>query len=412
MTQRSDRELEREFRQKVRADSQLGEYRVNCEVKNGDITLTGQVPDQQLRTKADAIAKTIAGVKMVRNNIEIGGREKELKKASDDQLRNELEEKIQADSELKEMKLDVEVQNGKAVISGNVPSPELQQKVNRLAQTVTGLQTVDNKVNVQQMGAAKGEAKPKVAVDDRSALPGQRSDSAMSMEMRMKLLVDSQLNGYDIDVEVNDGIIALVGAVPSDEMRRKAERLAKTVSGARDVKVSLNVTNEPMPPAEKRSDTGMKSELKAKLMADSELSGWRTGIDVNDGIATISGEVDNERLKKKATELAETVAGLRQIRNDLRVMTSATERSVEDGQGGGEKARIGDAEISRKLQERYATEPQMRGASVRVDVKKGIATLEGEVRSEEQKQMAERIARQTDGVREVKNRLAVKPEGK
>jgi len=443
---RMDNQLEREFKRKMRADSRLSEYEVKASVRNCELTITGSVPNEELKMKADALAKTVAGLKAVKNELATNAKMAEISKMTDDDFKGELKDKIEADGQLRDHKLDVVVLEGKATITGTVPSEELKKKVTMLAETVQGLGEVKNDVRVQeaaQGAAAPGEAKPKTAAENAPAPEGKgaqpqpserregapeesRSDWAMAMELRTKLLSDSQLNGYDIEADVSRGIISITGAVPNEEMKRKAERLAKSVADAREIRNNINIVEGPVPPPEARSDTAIKAELKAKLLSDSELSGWKTKLDVNNGIVTMSGTVATEDAKKKAGMLAETVAGVKEIRNDIRV-EAARERTamgdnMEDmGRDADQKkpgteqdtkekgAEMSDDALAKKIEAKYMTEAQLKGSDIQAQVKKGTATLTGTVRSEEQRQMAERIARQTEGVKEVKNKLEVKP---
>ena len=439
---RFDKQLEHEFKGKMSADNLLKDYTIKGKVKNGELTITGQVPREDLKTKAQDIAKTVTGLKGIQNNVEIGGKEAPKKELTDDNLRDELEEKMAFDHQLKDVPLMVQVKDGKATITGMVPSEDIRKKVSTLADTVSGMTGVDNQLKVQEMkgAAAPKDAKPKVAAEaepaqppkgagpkdtDHGATPSEpRSDTAMSMELKTKILADNQLNGYDIEVDVKNAVINMAGTVPNDEMKRKAERLAKTVAGAKNVENLLQVTNEPVPPAEKRSDIAIKAELKAKLLADSELSGWKTKVEVNNGIVTVNGTVESEQARKKTTTLAETVAGVKEIRNDLQIKAIVQEKTADPAapapatkdkkpdMEGQKTTDMSDPAIARRIDAKYMAEAQLKGSDIQIEVKKGVATLSGTVRSEEQKQMAERMARQTDGVREVKNKLEVKPASK
>jgi len=443
---RMDNQLEREFKRKVRADSRLSEYEIKADVKNCELAITGSVANDELKMKADAIAKTVTGLKAVRNELMTNAKMAEMPKMTDDDFRDELEDKIDADSDLRDHKFEVMVQGGKATITGIVPSEEAKKKITMLAETVQGLGEVNNLVRVQpaEGAAVPGDVKPKTAAEPapapeergtqpqpaerRGGAPEEaRSDWAMAMELRTKLLSDSQLNAYDIETDVTRGIITMTGAVPNEEYKRKAERLAKSVADAREIKNNITIVEGPVPPAEARSDTAIKAELKAKLLSDSQLSGWKTKIDVNNGIVTMSGTVATEDVKKKAGMLAETVAGVKEIRNDIAVEGAARERTAMDddveeaGREADQKkpemeketkekgAEMSDDALAKKIEAKYMTEAQLKGCDVQVQVKKGAATLTGSVRSEEQRQMAERIARQTEGVKEVKNKLEVKP---
>ena len=68
---------------------------------------------------------------------------------------------------------------------------------------------------------------------------------------------------------------------------------------------------------------------------------------------------------------------------------------------------ITDAEIGVQVQ--AALSREIGPGVVRSEVKKGVATLQGSVASDDDKQRAERLARDIEGVRRVRNELVVEP---
>lgn len=66
-----------------------------------------------------------------------------------------------------------------------------------------------------------------------------------------------------------------------------------------------------------------------------------------------------------------------------------------------------DAAITMRVQAKYAEDDVVKGRHIDVDTANGVVTLKGSVDSAAEKQAAERIASQIDGVRRVDNRLTV-----
>lgn len=62
-------------------------------------------------------------------------------------------------------------------------------------------------------------------------------------------------------------------------------------------------------------------------------------------------------------------------------------------------------EVRRKL----AADRDVKGGGLDVDVREGVVTLRGKVRTEKQKNKAERIARKVKGVKRVVNELVIEP---
>ncbi|MGE0450986.1 MAG: BON domain-containing protein [Vicinamibacterales bacterium] len=70
---------------------------------------------------------------------------------------------------------------------------------------------------------------------------------------------------------------------------------------------------------------------------------------------------------------------------------------------------VADGAITMKIQAQYAADDVVKGHEIDVDTQNGTVTLKGNVESDAQREAAERIARETDGVNSVDNQLRVQP---
>lgn len=75
----------------------------------------------------------------------------------------------------------------------------------------------------------------------------------------------------------------------------------------------------------------------------------------------------------------------------------------------GEQA--GDAAITSKVKAKLAADPEIDPFNIDVDTVNGVVTLSGEVRKDQARTEAERLARDTANVRDVINRIEVVPSG-
>ena len=89
----------------------------------------------------------------------------------------------------------------------------------------------------------------------------------------------------------------------------------------------------------------------------------------------------------------------------------ATDRVVEKLGGQGNKAAlvIDDAEITAKVKAAIFAEPGLKTLQISVNTMKGVVTLSGSVDSSPSSDMAKVLAGAVSGVKEVKNRLVIKP---
>ena len=71
--------------------------------------------------------------------------------------------------------------------------------------------------------------------------------------------------------------------------------------------------------ADAASDARISATIKAKLVADHELSAWSIDVNTTDGLVTLSGTVASESQVAQAVQLALQVDGVRKVVSTLQV---------------------------------------------------------------------------------------------
>ena len=71
----------------------------------------------------------------------------------------------------------------------------------------------------------------------------RRSDERIMEDINERLTEDHDVDAWDIFVESRDGAIVLKGSVPDRESRFRAEEIAASCSGVRDVENQLRIKN-------------------------------------------------------------------------------------------------------------------------------------------------------------------------
>jgi hyperosmotically inducible protein len=149
-----------------------------------------------------------------------------------------------------------------------------------------------------------------------------------------------------------------------------------------------------------RSDDGITTRVKTALIHNDEIKAGQISVETQNGVVQLSGLVDSEHAKSAAGTTALRVAGVAEVRNELRVRDA--EASVRDA--------TDDLVIAAQVKGRLAADAGLATASeVNVEVKDGVVQLSGFVPSIRQRQDAERIASQVAGVTDVDNSIAVTP---
>jgi osmotically-inducible protein OsmY len=120
---------------------------IALEVKNGEVTLSGNVHDYPSRDSAIAIVESTPGVKDVSDNIEVAPTS-----IFDDELRLRLYRAIYGSSVLRKYEIDpqkpirIVVDNGKVTLYGVVDSAMDKQIAGTQANSVPGVFSVDNQL--------------------------------------------------------------------------------------------------------------------------------------------------------------------------------------------------------------------------------------------------------------------------
>lgn|SRR4051812_14506185 len=71
-------------------------------------------------------------------------------------------------------------------------------------------------------------------------------------------------------------------------------------------------------------------------------------------------------------------------------------------------AYVDDTAVTTKVKAKFAEDPTVSAMAIKVDTMKGVVQLSGFAKSNEERMMAERLARNTNGVTDVRNDIIVK----
>jgi hyperosmotically inducible protein len=146
---------------------------------------------------------------------------------------------------------------------------------------------------------------------------------------------------------------------------------------------------------EELDDATITTKVEAKMAANPDVSAFNVDVDTNEGVVRLSGTVKSPEAKAEAEKIARGTEGVRRVINDIEV----GERDMGD--------RLSDTAITTKIKAKITGDPDLNPFNINVDTKEGVVTLRGTVKDPDSKQAAERIARETEGVKSVQNMLEV-----
>ena len=198
-------------------------------------------------------------------------------------------------------------------------------------------------------------------------------------------------------------------------------------------------------PSPAASDKLLDNQIEKRIHSDATLKKYNIDVDVNGGIATLTGTVATEADRAKAATLA-NVKGIARVDNklvvDLPGATKGTagtikdktkegaEKTKEGAEKVGEKTKKGaekvvdktkeglsktgevitDAWITTRVKSKFVGEDLLKDSDINVDTKDHVVTLKGTVMSAAGRARAASQAKEVEGVHRVVNQLTVGPK--
>jgi hyperosmotically inducible periplasmic protein len=116
-------------------------------------------------------------------------------------------------------------------------------------------------------------------------------------------------------------------------------------------------------------------------------------VKAHDGIVTLTGTVQDKDDKALAADTVENLPGVTAVKNDIVVKSDFPEKS--------------DGWMAVKIRSRLLVKGNVSATSTKVAVQDGVVTLSGTADTTAQKELTEIYAKEIDGVKSVKNDIAV-----
>ncbi len=153
-------------------------------------------------------------------------------------------------------------------------------------------------------------------------------------------------------------------------------------------------------------DASITMRIKTTYLFNGHLNPFRINVDTHDGVVTLHGTVPSDVHRDLAAEIAKNADGVREVQNELRLAPSGSDGPDEADKSFGDA--VGDATTTATIKLSLAFQRGVKASRIAVHTDQGTVTLTGEVDSQAERQLAARIARDTDGVKHVVNQLIVR----
>ena len=165
-------------------------------------------------------------------------------------------------------------------------------------------------------------------------------------------------------------------------------------------------------------DAWIDGRLESTYIFNEHLSAAAIETDVRNGVVTLTGAVESDIDRDLAGEIAEGLKGVASVDNRLQVAGEPQqERGVKIDSDADRDAEIddrrsfgqfvNDATTSAVVKSALIRNDNLRARDIDVDTDNDVVTLRGVVATEQQKQLAEQLAKNTRDVKQVRNELRV-----
>ena len=228
---------------------------------------------------------------------------------TDDQIVSSANNSYVYKNYLKDDSVKINSNGGVVTLTGTVSEDSHKALAQKTVESLPGVKSVDNQlvVNGQQ--------------------PAQNSDGWLSMKIKSALLFNRNVSGLKTQVFVTDGVVTLKGQADSQAQKDLTGEYAKDVEGVKGIDNEMTIadanTNKPDQDNQNRDnkidDASITAQVKMAFMMHHSTSAFKTGVDTDNGVVTLTGNATSGAAKDMATKVANDVNGVKNVVNNMTI---------------------------------------------------------------------------------------------
>ena len=305
-------------------------------------------------------------------------------KLADGWLTAKVQAKYFADDDIKARYIDVSTRDGNVTLKGFVETDAQRQQALLIARNTEGVKQVEDRLLIGQAPASASSSGAVATTGaNPEAIPAGATpldDSTVVSLIQARYFVDPSIKARSVEVSAANGVVTLRGQVASDHERAQALLLARTSQGVQRVEDSLTVD------ASLGQPTGAASSAHGSLPATS-----------------IAGAAQATPSVAPSTPDSGSTASARGTTTSSASPTASGSAAV----GTSGTGRV-DTTLEGSLKTKLAGDARLKAAKVDVSARDGVVLLQGTVANQAAKQQALKLARETEGVTQVVDRITIK----
>ncbi len=214
---KSDLRIQKDVMEQLLFEPFLNSSEIGVAVKNGIVTLSGQVDSYAKKVSAENAAKKVSGLKAIAEDIQIGVYPRLQK--TDAEIAQAVVTALQWHSAVQEEKIKIKVENGNVLLEGEVDWEYEKASAASSVEVLSGVRSVTNLITV----------KPKVVTSD------------VREKINLAFKRSATIDAAKVKVEVEGNMVTLRGKVRSFAEKQDAERTAWNAPGVTIVESKLQL---------------------------------------------------------------------------------------------------------------------------------------------------------------------------
>ncbi|WDE12518.1 BON domain-containing protein [Thalassomonas haliotis] len=137
------------------------------------------------------------------------------------------------------------------------------------------------------------------------------------------LLFNGNLNSFDINTDVHQGVVTLTGKVDSEVDKALAQELIESLDGVASVNNQLTVLKGRDADDDSIitavTDSKVETVVKTKLLLEPQVSGRNIEVEVSQGEVTLKGEVASDSARQLAVAIAKNTRDVESVIDKLKI---------------------------------------------------------------------------------------------
>lgn len=213
------------------------EDHVKVKAKDGIVTLSGTVRDQDEKDLAVDTVENLPGVMSVRNEIKV---KSDYPEKSDGWMAFKIRSRLLVKGNVSATSTKVQVNDGHVILTGTADNMAQKELTEVYAKDIDGVKTVQNDIVVQDKSAERMAARRD---NDGRDMGDKMDDASITSQVKYALLTHKATSAVKTKVKTIDGVVVISGDAASDAEKSLVTKLAKDVRGVNSVTNNMTVRN-------------------------------------------------------------------------------------------------------------------------------------------------------------------------